>query len=130
MLGEGGCMRETKIVEVLGGSELDGADQDIADWAGLSVPEDKWDEYVDLIGGTKPLSVFFDDIRNGTFEKTEEEEDMGPGMNDTYWVVTTSDVEALRVEVRNLLMQRLEIGGNARKHGRGRKAKRDRSDRA
>jgi hypothetical protein len=102
-------MPRPKITKVLTGSELNGADQNIAGWAGLDVPDDKWDEYVDLVGGVSPLAEFFENIENGTFEVTETEDDMGPGMNDTYWEVTTSSVEALRAEVRQRLVEQLDL---------------------
>lgn len=97
------------IMKVLTGSELNGADQDVAEWAGLDMPEEKWDEYVDLVGGVNLLSEFFESIENGTFEIAEMDDDLGPGMNDTYWVVTTSNVEALRSEVRQRLMEELGL---------------------
>jgi hypothetical protein len=71
-------------VDVLTGSELDGADEDLAGWCGLDVPTDKWDDYVDTVGGVNPLTEFFEEISNGWFEVTEKEEDCGPGLNDTY----------------------------------------------
>jgi len=98
-----------KVTEVLTGSELNGADQSIAKWAGIEVPDDKWDAYVDLVGGVNPLSEFFETIINGSFEVTDEEDDMGPGMNDTYWAITTDDPEALRAEIRDRLVQELDL---------------------
>ena len=99
--------RRSKIV--LSGSELNGSDESIAGWAGLEVPEEKWNDYVDLVGGVAPLSRFFENIENGSFEVTEREEDMAPGMNDTYWEVEAEDVEALRSEIRERLMKELGL---------------------
>ena len=99
--------RRSKIV--LSGSELNGPDESIAGWAGLEVPEEKWNDYVDLVGGVAPLSRFFENIENGSFEVTEREEDMAPGMNDTYWEVEAEDVEALRSEIRERLMKELGL---------------------
>ncbi|MCA2979487.1 MAG: hypothetical protein INH37_14515, partial [Myxococcaceae bacterium] len=55
-------MAQKKMTKVLTGSELNGGDQSIAEWAGLKVPDDKWDDYVDLVGGVTPLGEFFETI--------------------------------------------------------------------
>lgn len=102
-------MARKRMSTVLTGSELNGGDQSIAEWVGLEVPEHKWDEYVELVGGVDPLSQFFETIKNGYFEVVDEEDDMGPGMNDTYWEVTTSNVEALRAEIRARLVKELGL---------------------
>lgn len=102
-------MARKTMTKVLTGSELNGGDQSIAEWAGLEVPEDKSDEYDDLVCGVTPLGEFFETIENGYFEVVDEEDDMGPGMNDTYWEVTTSNVEALRAEIRARLVKELRL---------------------
>lgn len=102
-------MPRTSVITVLTGSELNGADQSISEWVGLDVPDDKWDVYVDLVGGVHPLSLFFETIENGWFEVIEEEDDMGPGMNDTYWQITTTNVDALRVEIHARLVKELGL---------------------
>lgn len=102
-------MARKKEQTVLTGSELNGADQEIAEWAGLEVPDDRSDEYVDLVGGVALLQEFFETISNGTFAVTEEEDDMGPGLNDTYWEVTTDDQEALKAEIRERLTEELGL---------------------
>lgn len=102
-------MPRTNVITVLTGSELNGTDQSISEWVGLAVPDDKWNEYVDLVGGVHALSLFFETIENGWLEVIEEEDDMGPGMNDTYWQVTTTNVDALRVEIHTRLMKELGL---------------------
>ena len=62
---------KTKQGIVLTGSELNGTSE-IASWAGIQVPDDKWDAYVNLIGGVRPLSLFFGSIKNGWFETEEQ----------------------------------------------------------
>lgn len=101
--------KKAKLVVVLTGSELNGTST-IASWAGIKVPDDKWDAYAELMGGVRPLSVFFSGIQNGWFEVTEEDDDdMGPGLSDTYWSISTNDPEALRAEIHDRLVDELGL---------------------
>jgi hypothetical protein len=98
-----------KNSDSLTGSELDGADQDLAEWAGIEIPPEKYNDYINLVGGTRALEEFFDTIENGWFEVTYAEEDMGPGLHDTYWEIQFDDADALRAEIRARLIKELHL---------------------
>ncbi len=98
-----------KWTEVVRGSELDGGSEDVAAFAGLEIPDDKSDAYGDLLGGSRPLQEFFDEIKHGYFEVVEAQDDQPPGLNDTNWVITTTNVKALRAELRRVLIAKLGL---------------------
>lgn len=98
-----------KNSDSLTGSELDGADQDLAEWAGIEIPPEKYNDYINLVGGTYPLEKFFETIKNGWFEVTYTEEDMESGLNDTYWEIQFDDADALRAEIRARLIKELHL---------------------
>ncbi len=93
----------------LKGSELDGAEEDLAAWVGLDIPEEKSDAYADLVGGVRALGAFFETVEHGTFEVTEEEEGGAPGQSDTFWVISYDDADALREELRERLVRELGL---------------------
>ncbi len=108
--------KEKAFVKVLTGSELNGPDESIERWLGIEVPDSKWDAYVELVSGVRPLEKLFVEVENGFFEVTETEDDMGPGMNDTYWSITSQDPEALRTELRELLTRKLRLPKRKKGH--------------
>lgn len=91
------------LLTVLEGSELDGPEPDVATWAGLEVPEARWDDYVELFADVEAVATFFGDLEHAVIEATDEDD------AEQFWRISSEDPSALRQEVRDKLIRALAL---------------------
>ncbi|MGP0088754.1 MAG: hypothetical protein ACLPKB_02160 [Xanthobacteraceae bacterium] len=97
------------VTKAFSGSSLDGLDVNLFDWVGLTLS----DEQEDLVWAEHNERSLLDLCLSALIEIDQEVDDAGPGLNDTYFSVYARDIEALRQELRSVI-----IGLVQRKSGR------------
>jgi hypothetical protein len=91
--------------ELFRGSYMNGLGIDLVKWAGLTLSDQQHDKLWGDINETDLLEL----CSNVTIDVDEydEENDNIPTMSDTYYTVYADDVEALKLELKQVIEQRV-----------------------
>jgi hypothetical protein len=84
---------------------MNGLDIDLVKWAGLSLSDEQHDKLwgnineTDLLGHCRHANIDVDEY--------DEDDDDSPTMSNTYYTVYSNDVDALKLELKQLIEQRV-----------------------
>jgi hypothetical protein len=93
------------MTKLFRGSYMNGLDIDLVKWAGLSLSDEQHDKLwgdineTDLLGHCRHAHIDVDEY--------DEDDDDSPTMSNTYYTVYSNDVDALKLELKQVIEQRV-----------------------
>jgi hypothetical protein len=93
------------MTEIFRGSYMNGLGTDLVKWVGLTLSDEQHDKLWGNINETDLLELCDNVIID--VEEYDGENDDTPTMSNTYYTVLSDDVEALKIELKQVIEQRV-----------------------
>jgi len=91
--------------EIFSGSYMNGLGIDLVKWAGMTLSDEQNNKLWGNINETDLLEICDNVVID--VEEYDEEDDDTPTMSNTYYTVYSEDVEALKIELRQVIEERV-----------------------
>ena len=93
------------MTEIFRGSYMDGLGTDLVEWVGLTLSDEQRDKLWGYINETDLLELCSNVMID--VEEYDEENDNIPTQSDTYYTVHSDDVAALKLELKQVIEERV-----------------------